>query len=304
MKEKEILEKKEIRENMIDRIEVLEKVKELLLLGNSHFATTQQVADYYEVGYEAIKSLVKDNREELINNGLKNLTGKETKEILVKSLKNLTNHKGYFEAEGQKFANRSNLLFQKRTILNVGMLLRDSKVAKEVRSRLLDIEYESNNSIQDNGQTLKQNILNEIRTEQDITKELVQAMCEGDYVRESQLKTELIGLKSKRIVELEETNKVITENSLTIKDSRLVINRIARYISDKRYHNNFKACWKYIWTLANYKLNINIRKRTKDKNQRYLIDLLNNEELKQLELMCKNWVIELGYNLNEIIKLC
>ena len=55
----------------------------------------------------------------------------------------LTNYRGYFKADGQKFANRSNLLFPKRAILNVGMLLRDSAVAKEVRNRLLDIVHDA-----------------------------------------------------------------------------------------------------------------------------------------------------------------
>ena len=40
-------------------------------------------------------------------------------------------------------------LFNKRSILNVGMLLTEGKVAKEVRSRLLDIEYESSRAVQE-----------------------------------------------------------------------------------------------------------------------------------------------------------
>lgn len=55
MKEKEILENKVTRESLLKNISVLEKVKELLTLGNSEFATTQQVADYYEVGIEVIQ---------------------------------------------------------------------------------------------------------------------------------------------------------------------------------------------------------------------------------------------------------
>ena len=81
MKELDLIENQDIREKMISNVSVLEKVKDLLLLGDSEFATTQQVADYYEVGLEAIKTLAVNNREELLNNGLKDLTGKETKEF-------------------------------------------------------------------------------------------------------------------------------------------------------------------------------------------------------------------------------
>lgn len=106
-----------------------------------------------------------DNREELQSDGLKNLTGKETKEILVKSCEDITNYRGYFEADGQKFANRSNLLFPKRAILNVGMLLTQSEVAKELRSRLLDIVHDAEEVITDNGNTVVGNVVEEILDE-------------------------------------------------------------------------------------------------------------------------------------------
>lgn len=64
-------------------------------------------------------------------------------------------------------------LFSKRTILNIGMLLTEGDVAKEIRSRLLDIEYESNNATQENGKTVKEIVrtwANEVGI--DIRKEL------------------------------------------------------------------------------------------------------------------------------------
>ena len=79
IKEKDLLENNKTREEFLGRVDALEKVKELILLGDSEYATSQQVADYYEVGFEAIQSLVKDNRNELTLNGLKNMTGKEVK---------------------------------------------------------------------------------------------------------------------------------------------------------------------------------------------------------------------------------
>ena len=295
-----IINDRKERESMINRIEVLEKVKDLLLLGDSEFATTQQVADYYEVGFEAIKAIVFNNKEELISNGLKILTGKETKALLGSCGLQLANFKGYFTANDIKMNNRNNLLFQRRTILNVGMLLRDSIIAKEVRRRLLDIEYESNKSIQENGQTLKENIVEEIRTEQQIQKELIEAMMSGNYVRESELKTELIGMKNKRIVELETTNKMITENAITIKETRMVINKIIRSIANRRYHGKIEYCWDHAYNMLLYKHNISVRRRERKKNE-YLIDTLNDTELKQFETMLRNWYIELGYDLESLL---
>lgn len=136
MQEVEILENKSTREKLLGNVSVLEKVKDLLLLGDSEFATTQQVADYYEVGLEAIKTLAVNNREELLNNGLKDLTGKETKEFLKNYSIQLANFKGYFTADGVRMSNRNNLLFPKKTILNVGMLLRDSTIADKIKQEL------------------------------------------------------------------------------------------------------------------------------------------------------------------------
>lgn len=52
-------------------------------------------------------------RLELIENGLKIISGRETKEILVNFSKEFTNHKGYFECDNIKFANRGMYLMTK-----------------------------------------------------------------------------------------------------------------------------------------------------------------------------------------------
>ena len=44
MKEMDLLQRKEAREDCISRIEVLDKVGELLLLPSTEYATTKQVA--------------------------------------------------------------------------------------------------------------------------------------------------------------------------------------------------------------------------------------------------------------------
>ena len=38
-----------------ERFDVLDKVKELVFMKGTEYMTTQQVADYYEVGLEAVK---------------------------------------------------------------------------------------------------------------------------------------------------------------------------------------------------------------------------------------------------------
>lgn len=64
-KENELIEQKELREQMIDRVEVLDRVGELILLPNTEYATTEQVAKYFGVAIETIKSTINYNYEEL-----------------------------------------------------------------------------------------------------------------------------------------------------------------------------------------------------------------------------------------------
>ncbi|MFF4256324.1 restriction endonuclease [Streptomyces sp. NPDC001663] len=125
--ESALLESKTLRDSVLERTDVLDRVKALSLLPDGMHVTTAMVAVYFEVGLEAIKSLVKDHRAELEANGYRLLTGEE-----LRSFKNLS---------GIQSRTRSLALFSRRTVLNIAMLLRDSEVARQVRVYLLDMEY-------------------------------------------------------------------------------------------------------------------------------------------------------------------
>jgi hypothetical protein len=84
------------------------------------------VADYFEVGVEAIQSLIKDHRSELAGNGYRVIAGQE-----LMSFKDISR---------VHVRTRSLALFPRRAVLNVAMLPRDSAVARRVRTYLLDAE--------------------------------------------------------------------------------------------------------------------------------------------------------------------
>ena len=266
-----------------DNIHKLELVKEILMLGKTDLMTVKMCAEYFEVGEKAINSLIFDHKEELVENGLKIISGKETKEILVNFFEEITNHRGYFECNGQKFANRTNTLINKRVLLNIGMLLRDSRVAKELRRRILDIVHDAEDT------EIVNNVINEIRTEQEISQDMLQAIMSGDLVKESLLKTELLNLKNKRIEHLEG----IVTNSLTITESKSIINKCIRTIASTKYNNNFGMTWNEFYKLVNYKLNINIKNRNGKGLSKF-----SDDEIKEMEIIAKSWCSELGININ------
>ena len=125
--ESALLESKSLRDSVLERTDVLDRVKALSLLPDGMHVTTAMVAAYFEVGLTAITSLVHDHRDELEASGYRVLTGSE-----------LTSFK---ELSGIQSRTRSLALFSRRAVLNIAMLLRDSEVARQVRVYLLDMEY-------------------------------------------------------------------------------------------------------------------------------------------------------------------
>ena len=125
----EVIENKEERNNLVERVEVLNRVKELLLLPNMEYATTRQVADFYGVETKTITNMVTDHRDELEEDGYIVINGKD----LVSALKaptKIENMKGYFLIDGNKIGYRHNGLFPKRAILRVWILLKWYSMSK------------------------------------------------------------------------------------------------------------------------------------------------------------------------------
>ncbi|PHF25522.1 hypothetical protein COF79_15240 [Bacillus toyonensis] len=135
----DVIDNRMERDKLVERVEVLDKVKQLFLLPELEMATTQQVADFYGVNKKVIDNLVLKNKDEITGDGYKVIDGKDLVNLLKRSTK-IENMKGYVLIDGNKVGYGSNGFFPKRAILRVGMLLRDSEVAKEVRTQLLNVE--------------------------------------------------------------------------------------------------------------------------------------------------------------------
>lgn len=205
--ESQLLEQKELREKNLDRIDVLDKVKGLLLLPNTEFATTEMVANYFEVGNECINSCVKDNRDELESNGYKVFKGSEIVNDHVMSFKDFTknraNYKFMLDDNNElSVGGRGIALFTKRAILNIAMLLRVSNIAIEIRSRLLDIAHDA-----EEGKGNINTIIEEIDEETKLYQELGLAIGTGDMTKVIEVQTKITSLNKRKITMLEEDNK-------------------------------------------------------------------------------------------------
>lgn len=224
-----------------ERLDVLDKVKQITTLGDSNYCTVEQVAEYYEVGKSAITSLVFDNKNELISNGFEVIKADKLIENHVISFKEFTKNRANYKFilnDGTilSLGGKGIALFTKRTILNVGMLLRDSDVAKEVRTLLLD-NHEQLNNIHDkleNGEEITkedidksdplyfENREKELKQQElEIAQRLAKAIINGDMTscmsincEINKIKDDLVDLEKERNDLLVHSNKTYTASEL------------------------------------------------------------------------------------------
>ncbi|MFD7642860.1 hypothetical protein ACFV4P_19605 [Kitasatospora sp. NPDC059795] len=166
-----LLESRTLRSGLCERTEVLDEVKALVLLSDGLHVTTRMVADYFGVGEKAVYSLVGRHREELESNGyvvlrsvgnpdnqsdkvslwqVGGLPQAEAGDPSVSPVDNSADQTFKMKVwqvsdlegpAGRRPQGGGNgiALYSRRAVLNVAMLLRDSEVARAVRSRLLDL---------------------------------------------------------------------------------------------------------------------------------------------------------------------
>ncbi|MEV1047650.1 hypothetical protein [Streptomyces sp. NPDC049916] len=132
-----LLESRALRDEQLGRVDVLDKVKSLALLPDGIHVRTEDVARYFEVSTEVIKKVTLRHRAEMEENGLTVLRGSDLR-AFQGDMQSLWGggQESYPQAATQL------RLYTRRTVLNVAMLLRDSDVARCVRTYLLDAEGE------------------------------------------------------------------------------------------------------------------------------------------------------------------
>jgi len=130
LQQEQLLESVELRNKMIQNTSVLDKVKILSMLPNGEHLTTIMIAHYYEVSEEVINMVVKRHRDELELDGMEVASGERL--VYIKYTCEMKSNKA-----------RQMIIFNRRCVLRIGMLLRDSKVAKQLRTYLLNIEEQA-----------------------------------------------------------------------------------------------------------------------------------------------------------------
>lgn len=121
------------RDALADRTDVIDKVGVLRCLPDDMHCMTPQVAAFYEVSVDVIRQVVQRNRDEFDADGYSVMRPSEVSDMLSLTLSDL----------GLPNGASSVALFPRRAVLRVGMLLRDSKPARDIRDYLLNAEQSS-----------------------------------------------------------------------------------------------------------------------------------------------------------------
>ena len=251
MNETQFIDDRTLRDNAVGHYEVLEKVKKLLLIPELEVMTTEQVADYYEVDYDAVKKVYQRNTDELESDGMHI----EKMETFLKG-QNVSFQKERNKAiltydNGITFSvtNRGLKVFPRRAILRVGMLLRDSVIAKEVRTQLLNIEEKSSDEVK----------VQDINEEQSLMLAVGMAVASGDANAVAVATTNLIAFKNRHIEKLKNDNKALAEGILEWKDRNRLNAGIRKLAAVTGIH--FSKMWNELYKNLQYKYGICLKQR-------------------------------------------
>lgn len=324
--EERLIDDRDMRDRNVRRTEVLDKVKEIVRLPGFKPIPLSIVANYYGVSNETIRLCFKRHRDEFESDGTKMISVTEFKSLSVTSCHTLKtrNFRGCF---GITLDNGTEIVipncgircFSKRALLRFGMLLRDSEVAKRVRTALLNIieeteeqapeiitdEVSNINTEIEEVQTIEQN------EEQSLLLEVGKAFATGDLMVFGQAATKLVAFKNRIIASqqntiksletsntaLMETNSTLTETNQTLRESnallaekclkwtnRQTINRLMRCYANEMYIK-FSKAWTILWTELKYRHGISVtqRRAASGRFSDTLVSFIRDDEWKCVE---------------------
>lgn len=251
MVETQFIDDRILRDNNVGHYEVLEKVKKLLLIPSFEVMTLKQVADYYEVDPHTVEMICSRNSDELNSDGV---CRKKVKDFLnsqhVRAEKSsYTTTFVYDNGLNITMSNGGLKVFPRRAILRVGMLLRDSEVAKEVRTQLLNIEEK----VSDETKT------HDIDEEQSLMLSVGMAVASGDATAVAVASAKLVEFKNRHIQKLENDNKALAEGILEWKDRNKLNAGIRKLAAVTGIH--FSKMWNELYKNLQYKYGICVKQR-------------------------------------------
>lgn len=291
----------DIRNELIARTEVLDKVKKLLLIPEMNCMTIRQVADYYEVDIDTIKRCCQRNRTEIEGDGVATKTPTIFKEILKGTsctVKNFEQQNGKLVIQIDdntrlEISNRGIKCFSKRAILRIGMLLRDSKIAQEVRTQLLNI-------VEPTAEEKPELLTQDIDDEEKLQAAIGKAFATGDIMEFATATQAYTAFQRRHIDRIETSNKLLTAEVLHISD-RKMLNRVMRKFAST-LHISFGVAFSMLYKQLSYRYGIDLKKRG-DRKTPY-IQYIKDDEWDKVQKVIVAILEKYGINVKEFFESC
>lgn len=274
-----VISDRNMRDKCVGHYEVLERVKKLLLLPGTELMSIEQVADYYEVSTDHIKSLYGLNREEIDGDGTEMLP----RGFYIGSVVNPTSVEQkqtsvtYTFENGQivTINNRGLKAFSKRAVLRIGMILQQSIVARCVRDQLLNIEEKSSDEVK----------VQDINEEQRLMLNVGMAYASGNIEAVMKATTEYNAFQNRHIEKLKNDNKALAEGILEWKDRNKLNAGIRKLAAVTGIH--FSKMWNELYKNLQYKYGICVKQRGGTPYIRWIEKSEWNDVMKTFCAMCE-----------------
>lgn len=167
--------------------------------------------------------------------------------------------------------NRGLKVFPRRAILRIGMLLRDSEIAREVRTQLLNIESKTPDNIK----------TEDINEEQRLMLNVGMAYASGNIEAVMKATTEYNAFQNRHINQLKQDNRALAVGILEWKD-RSKLNAGVRKLASVT-GNGFGQIWGELYKNLQYKYGICLKQRG---GQPYLQWIKEDEWDKVMKTFC------------------
>jgi len=311
-----ITENVDIRNELINRVDILNKVKKVLTLPCTEVMTMQQVADFYEVPLQTVNMCYQRNKAEIDMDGVVVMTPKTYKEFTNVTSCDVSKNPDYEQYRTHMvihidnntdvvIPNRGIKVFPENAILRTGMLLTESAVALEVRTQLINVL----NVVKEVQPEL---VTREIEHEEELYHNLFKTMLSGntgemfealqnvvDYNNRHRLEMEKkINEIETANQELETANQVITSNLKVISD-RSSLSRVIRCLARVK-SKSYSQAWNEFYTFLNYKAHINLKKR----GGKPYVNHINDNEWDIIQQVLVGYIEKNNLNATDFLKSC
>ena len=284
MNETQFIDDRSLRDSSVNHYEVLEKVKGLFLLPGTELATLKLVADFYEVEEKAIEKVYTRHSDELESDGMCSKKYSELSNLQYVGLKTAKGKVTFTFENGETFdyPTRGTKVFPRRAILRVGMLLRDSIVAKEVRTQLLNIEKKASDDVK----------IQDITEEQSLMLAVGMAFASGDLNAFATASTNLVAFKNRHIEQLQADNeKLETDNKALAGDILEWSDRKKMSAGIRRLKTfttlTYADLWNELYRNLQYKYGISLKQRGKSPFIQHVKESEWDKVIKVFSAMCE-----------------